>query len=32
MEVYAAALAHADYQMVRILDAVEEMDEWTTRW
>lgn len=27
MEVYAAALAHADYQMGRILDAVEEMGE-----
>jgi len=25
MEVYAAALAHADYQMGRILDAIEEM-------
>jgi len=27
MEVYAAALAHADYQMGRILDAIEEMGE-----
>jgi arylsulfatase A-like enzyme len=27
MEVYAAALAHCDYQMGRILDAIEEMGE-----
>jgi arylsulfatase len=27
MEVYAAALSHADYQMGRILDAIEEMGE-----
>ena len=27
MEVYAAALAHADYQMGRIVDAIEEMGE-----
>jgi arylsulfatase A-like enzyme len=27
MEVYAAALAHADYQIGRILDAIEEMGE-----
>jgi arylsulfatase len=27
MEVYAAALAHADYQMGRILDAIEEMGD-----
>ena len=27
MEVYAAALAHADYQMGRIFDAIEEMGE-----
>ncbi len=27
MEVYAAALSHADYQMGRILDAIEEMGD-----
>ena len=27
MEVYAAALAHCDYQMGRIIDAIEEMGE-----
>ena len=27
MEVYAAALAHADYQMGRIIDAIEEMGQ-----
>jgi arylsulfatase A-like enzyme len=27
MEVYAASLSHADYQMGRILDAIEEMGE-----
>jgi arylsulfatase len=27
MEVYAGALAHADYQMGRVLDAIEEMGE-----
>ena len=27
MEVYAAALAHADHQMGRILDAIEELGQ-----
>ncbi len=27
MEIYAAALAHADYQMGRIIDAIEEMGQ-----
>ena len=31
MEVYAAALAHCDYQMGRIIDAIEEMGSSTTR-